>query len=307
MNPMAKSSCTGKMGILALTIVVLRPFLADCFAASLVSAPVTQPGPKPQPREPHAGTMRTQMISIREVHLEGGGELPQGQALVKKMLRAHTYSAGSLADEVSERVRLLYQNNRYVHAEVSVPEIAHVDSTTRDVTVRVNAGLQYHLKDIRITGAKAFTPIQLRGLFPLQPGDLFEMGKVRGSFEAMRRLYLTKGYINFTALPEERFDEAGRTILLVIALQEGKVFRFGPLMLSGVEPAPGVGKKVLADWNTYIGKVCDVRELEQFIHEHARLLKIKNADDFWSHVDFKTDEKHGIANVLVLFPSKGPE
>jgi outer membrane protein assembly factor BamA len=176
-----------------------------------------------------------------------------------------------------------------------------------DVTLRVNAGLQYHLKDIRFTGETAFTQIQLRGLFPLQLGDVFDMGKVRGSFDAMRRLYLTKGYVNFTATPEERFDETGRTILLVIAVQEGRAFRFGPLMLSGVEPAPGVGKKVLADWNTYIGKVCDVRELEQFIHEHALLLKIKSADSFWSHVDFKTDEKHGIAEVLLLFPTKVPE
>jgi hypothetical protein len=307
MNPMAKSNCTGKIWMLALTILVLSPFLPDCFAASVVSTPVTQPGPEPQPNEPHAGTMRPQMISIREVHLEGGGELPNVQALVKKMLRAHTYSPGSLTDEVSDRVRLLYQNNGYVHAEVSVPEIAHVDSTTMDVTLRVNAGLQYHLKDIRFTGETAFTQIQLRGLFPLQLGDVFDMGKVRGSFDAMRRLYLTKGYVNFTATPEERFDETGRTILLVIAVQEGRAFRFGPLMLSGVEPAPGVGKKVLADWNTYIGKVCDVRELEQFIHEHALLLKIKSADSFWSHVDFKTDEKHGIAEVLLLFPTKVPE
>jgi hypothetical protein len=263
-----------------------------------------QPGPDPQPNEPHAGTLRPQMISIREVHLKGGGELPDAQALMRKMLRAHTYSPSSLAVEVSNRVQLLYQNNGYLHAEVSVPETTPVDSTAMDVTLNVNAGLQYHLKDIRFAGGKAFTPIQLRGLFPLQPGDVFDVGKVRGGFDAMRRLYLTKGYVNFTAIPEERFDERGRTMLLVISVQEGKVFRFGALMLSGVEPAPGVGKKVLADWNTYIGRVFDIREVEQFIHEHVLLLKIQSTDSFWSHVDFKLDEKRGISNVLLLFPTK---
>jgi len=241
-------------------------------------------------------------ISIRRVHLVGGSELPNAQALVTRELKAHTYSLGGLA-VIAERVRFLYRNYGYLHVEVSDPITALVDSTTIDVTLRIKSGSQYRLKDIQISGVKAFALADMRRLIPLQAGDVFDVGKVRKAFEAMRRLYQTKGYINYTPIPDEVFDETDKTVLFIVKVVEGKAFRFGPLKLSGVEAAPGVGHKILADWKPYIGQGFNIEVLEHFVEEQFHLPKAKVAPFYWGHVQLETDEKEGFATILLLLPN----
>ncbi|MGB7621679.1 MAG: POTRA domain-containing protein [Terriglobia bacterium] len=240
-------------------------------------------------------------VSIRAVHLEGGGELPLAQTVVCKELRAHTYSLEWLA-EISERARSLYQNSGFVRVEVSDPDITRLDSTTIDVTLRIRAGSQYCLKEVEISGAKTLAAVELRGLFPLQAGDVFNLGKVRNAFEAIRRLYQTRGYINFTASPDQKFDETGKTILLKVEVLEGKAFRFGPLKLSGVEVAPGVGQGILTDWNPYVGQGFNIEVLERFIEEHLLIPKARVAEFYGRHVELELNEREGIATILLLLP-----
>ncbi|MBZ5552748.1 MAG: hypothetical protein LAO21_08525 [Acidobacteriia bacterium] len=242
-------------------------------------------------------------ITVRSVYLEGGSELPDAQALVTKGLRAHTY----FLVEVSEFVRQLFSDDGYLHVEVSDPITAPIDSRTVDVTLRIKAGPQYRLNEIQISGAKAIAVTELRGLFPLQGGDIYNRGKIRKAFEAMRRRYETKGYINFVPIPDEEFDETGRTILLKVKIQEGKAFRFGPLKLSGVEAAPGVGHKILADWKPYLGQGFNIELVEQFIEEHFRLPRAKVAEFYWRHVRLELNEREGIAAILLLLPNHDPE
>lgn len=45
--------------------------------------------------------------------------------------------------------------------------------------------------------------------------------------------------------------------------------------------------------------------LEHFVEEQFHLPKAKVAPFYWGHVQLETDEKEGIATVLLLLPSKG--
>jgi Surface antigen variable number repeat/POTRA domain, ShlB-type len=290
-------------GPMTFSVQVTRP------RVSSRSAPVSGQNmvPPQSSSGPHTkANLNPAKISIRSVHLEGGGELSDARALVTKELKAHTYSSGDMA-EISERVRHLYQDHGYIRVDVADPETARVNSTTIDVTLRLKSGPQYRLKDIQISGVKAFPPVDLRRLIPLQSGDVFNVGKLRNAFDAMRGLYQTKGYINFTPIPDQVFDETDKTVLFIVKIQEGKAFRFGPLKLSGVEAAPGVGHKILADWKPYIGQGFNIEALERFIEEQFRLPKAKVAAFYWRHVQLETDEREGIATVLLLLPSKGTQ
>lgn len=231
------------------------------------------------------------------------GASTNAQALVTRELKTHPYCLGGLA-VISECVRSLFRDYGYLHVEVSAPITAPVDSTTVDVTLRIKSGPQYRLKDFQISGVKAFALADMRWLFPLQAGDVFDVGKVRKAFEAMRRLYDTKGYLNFTPIPDQVFDETDKSVLFIVKVDEGKAFRFGPLKLSGVEAAPGVGHKILADWKPYIGQGFNIEVLERFVEEQFHLPRAKVAPFYWGHVQLETDEKEGVATVLLLLPSK---
>ncbi|MBZ5536602.1 MAG: hypothetical protein LAO31_11655 [Acidobacteriia bacterium] len=292
-------ACSILSGAMAFSVQVTRPPVSSRTKPASeqnMVPPQSSSGPhiksSPNPAE----------FSIRKVHLEGGSELPNAQALVTRELKAHTYSMDSLAESL-ERVRSLYQDYGYLNVKVSDPIITPVDSTTVDVTLHIRSGPQYRLKDIQISGVKAFAPVDIRRLIPLQAGDIFNVGKVRRAFETMRRLYETKGYINFVPIPDEVFDETDKSVLFIVKVQEGKAFRFGPLKLSGVEPAPSVGHKILANWKPYIGQGFNIEVLERFIEEQFHLSKAKVAPFYWEHVQLETDEKEGVATILLLLPN----
>lgn len=79
-------------------------------------------------------------------------------------------------------------------------------------------------------------PDRLRKLIQLRDGDIFLVGKVRDGLEAMKELYASNGYIDFTARPQTSVDEADQTILLTLELDAGDQYRMGVLEVLGAEP-----------------------------------------------------------------------
>jgi len=70
-----------------------------------------------------------------------------------------------------------------------------------------------------VTNVKA-----LRALFVLKDGQLFNASMIGKGLEAMRKAYGQLGYINFTAVPTPRVDDAKKLIFLNIDIDEGKPY-----------------------------------------------------------------------------------
>ena len=100
----------------------------------------------------------------------------------------------------------------------------------------------FRLAEIRIRNAKkddpklVFPRDQLRALVPIRPGEIFAVGKVRKGFEALRRLYATKGYIDFTADPITELDSTNHHIWLTIEIDEEKQFLIEKVEIFGLKP-----------------------------------------------------------------------
>ena len=136
------------------------------------------------------------------------------------------------------------------------------------VTVKVKQGTQYRLGEIHIQKATIFPSTRLRNLFSLRRGEIFNVGKIVEGLEDLRKLYETKGYVNFAAVPEESIDESRRTIDLVVDVDEGKPYNFGKLYLDGVEPYAGAGQALLNSWKTLEGKRYNSLELQHWLLAH---------------------------------------
>jgi len=152
---------------------------------------------------------------------------------------ARTYDATKL-DEDTERVRNEYQNRGYFKVIVNQPKAeihdtghtgAHIPllqgkaGKAVDITMPIEEGDRYTLGGISFKNNKAVGNTKaLRAIFPIKDGEVFSKEKVAKGLENLRKAYGEQGYINFTSIPETRFDDEKKLIFLDIDVDEGKQF-----------------------------------------------------------------------------------
>jgi len=161
-------------------------------------------------------------------------------------LFARTYDEAKL-EEDTERVRQALRDRGYFKASVDQPE-THIRNqggisifTLRprkgkvmDITMPIEEGERYRLGGITFTGNKAVSNAKaLRALFKLKDGDIFNSTLIGKGLENMRKAYGTLGYINFTAVPTPRIDEAKKLVFLNIDIDEGKPYYISRIEFRG--------------------------------------------------------------------------
>ena len=153
---------------------------------------------------------------------------------------ARTYDATKLSED-TERVRNEYQNRGYFkmniagepktqihdtgHAGAHIPLLQGGAGKSVDITMTIDEGERYTLGGITFKNNKAVQNVKaLRTIFPIKDGDIFSKEKVGKGLEQLRKAYGELGYINFTPVPETRFDDEKKLIFLDIDVDEGKQF-----------------------------------------------------------------------------------
>ena len=168
-------------------------------------------------------------------------------SLILENLFARTYDATKLGED-AERVRFAFQDRGYFKAIVEDPKTKMRDvngvawyfpfvarhGKVVDITVPVEEGDRYKLKEITFTGNKALTnTAALRRLFKTKDGDWFNRTEVSKGLDDLRKAYSTLGYINETNIPNTEIDEEHKTITLKIDVDEGKQFFVRRIEFSG--------------------------------------------------------------------------
>ena len=179
-------------------------------------------------------------ISSRELQSAMKNLKPIGipHSIFLENLFARTYDSTKLQED-AERVRYYYQTKGYFKALVGDPKTQIHDTSgvkwyfpfksspgkAVDITIPVEEGQRYRLKEITFSGNKAVkNTVQLRALFKIKDGDIFDTEAIRKGLESLRKAYAALGYINFTPVPNTDPDDEKRTISLRIDLDEGKQF-----------------------------------------------------------------------------------
>jgi outer membrane protein insertion porin family len=169
-----------------------------------------------------------------------------------------TYYDLKLADDIT-RIRMLYAEHGYVRANVldpiveTKPEIVYrtlpfikppfpfgipipfwrkkVDRFF--ITIKIEENDQYRVGDVKITGAKEFTEDQIKSVLSLSPGEVFNESLLRKGFDNLKKLYGSRGYINFTPVPVQDFDEGKKLVNLAINIDEDRQFYVSRIAFSG--------------------------------------------------------------------------
>jgi len=159
---------------------------------------------------------------------------------------ARTYDASKL-EEDTERVRRALQDKGYFRAGVDTPT-THIRNegglsffTFRprtgkriDIRMPIDEGERYRLGGVTFTGNTHVQNVKaLRAQFPTKDGEWFNATAVGKGLDNLRKAYGSLGYINFTAVPTPRPDEAKHEVFLDIDIDEGKAFTVSRIEFQG--------------------------------------------------------------------------
>jgi outer membrane protein insertion porin family len=213
----------------------------------------------------------------------------------------NTYTGNQPGEEIAERARYLLQQDGYFKAKVSLADqfVSSTQSTVA-VTLGISEGQQYSLKEIDFSSNGVFRAQQLRGQFEIGNGEIFDVEKIRRGLERLRRLYASRGYINFAPVPNTDADDENRVVTLRIDCDEGKQFHYGKLIVLGNELHLGDSERILKTWRFNEGDVYNGDEVEKFWSDISPYLPPE-----WplnQHLEIRQNVSTATADLTVLLP-----
>jgi len=232
---------------------------------------------------------------------------------------ARTYDATKL-DEDTERVRQEFQNRGYFkvvveqaktnihdtgHQGFHIPLLQKGPGKAVDITLPIQEGDLYHLGGITFKGNKAIpNSAALRTLFPIKDGDVFDRSKIGKGLEALSKAYGQYGYINFTSVPETRFEEDKKLIYIDIDVDEGKQFYVRRIEFQGNTTTRDkvIRREILLEE----GQVYNQRLWElslQRLNQLGFFDQLKPEDP--SNTERHLDEQNGTVDLLLKVREKG--
>lgn len=223
----------------------------------------------------------SQQIVVRTVILNGVTQLsPSEQEQVIREIQK-PYGIFSFS-HINDSLREALQARGFYRAAVAQPTVTVVSGSqlngTVDVVFDVSEGQRYRLKEVSFTNNQAFSPEELRSTIPLSDGDVFSTADARRGFGALRKLYVSHGYIDFTPYPELVVDEQAALVTMNINVSEGVPFHVGTLTFDGDASTPETAAKLRQAWKGYQGRVYSDDLMPKFVRENANVLPRNETD-----------------------------
>ncbi len=255
--------------------------------------------------------LRTAMKNLKPIGIP--------RSIFLESLFAKTYDATKLNEDV-ERVRAEYQNRGYFKVLVDEPKTdihdtghtgPHVPLFQKgagksvDITMPIEEGERYHLGTITFKNNKALSnSAALRSLFPMKDGDIFSREKIAKGLENLRKAYTEFGYINFTSVPDTKFDDEKKIVNLEIDVDEGKQFYVRRIEFQGNTTTRDkvIRREVaLEEGNVYNSRMWELSLLR--LNQLGYFDQLKPDDP--NTTDRKLDEKNGTVDLTLKVKEKG--
>jgi len=256
-------------------------------------------------------TLRAAMKNLKPIGIP--------RSIFLEALFAKTYDATKLNEDV-ERVRAEFQNRGYFkvlvddpktdihdtgHTGFHVPLLQKGLGKSVDVTIPIDEGDRYRLGSVTFTNNKAVADQRaLRGLFPIKDGEVFSREKVAKGLQNLTKAYGELGYINFTPIPDTKFDDEKKLINLIIDVDEGKQFFVRRIEFQGnTTTRDKVIRREIAleEGQIYNSRLWELSLLR--LNQLGYFEQLKPDDP--NTTDTKRDEKAGTVDLTLKVKEKG--
>lgn len=257
------------------------------------------------PIEAFIFTVTAADIRIRNVEFTGAGsaELPLLQASAKK-LQGQDYLRSILRIQADKNFLPVYLERGYLKAAFAdvLAKVAQEGppETTVDVTFPVDPGRQYNLREIQWSGNTVFPAEKLQPLIQVQAGQPANAVQLGKDFEAVNKLYGTRGYMAAGVQPQPQMDDTQSTVTYQLQVHEGDVYKMGDLDIQGLDKRTTV--RLFDDWKLLGGDVYDCSYPKRFLNESANPLV--PLGDWNVGIHESLNEKEKTVDVTLRFDPK---
>jgi hypothetical protein len=276
--------------------------LEKCLPYPTLAQEIREREPAPREHKVRVHVMRAEFDS-------NDGVPPDAQDEISAELQSDVFEPNAdspylkdLANEIAEvRGREAFRNRGYFKATATA-ELIPLQTEGPDISVvvaiRATLGPQYRTGDIRIESADPDSPLTippelLRGLIPLQRGDLFSVERIRTGMQNLALAYGREGYVDMTPVPDTTVDDAHGTIDLLVRIDQQVPYRVGSIEFLGVN---AVTQAKLMESLPKPGEIFDSTKLDEFFKVNQTILSPDASKD-----DVILERDNKMKTVRILF------
>ncbi len=256
-------------------------------------------------------------VHVIRVDFDSNDDIPaDAQDEISAELQSHVFKPDAdsaflkdLANEIAEvGVRGALRDRGYFKATATAKlTTLQTEGADISVVVAISAalGLQYRTGNVRIETADSGYPLMvspevLRGLVPLQRGELFNVERVRAGMQNLALAYGREGYVDMTPEPDIEIDNDRRTIDLVLKIDQQVQYRVGSIEFPGVN---AVTREKLVESLPKPGAIFDRTKLDEFFKVNRTILPSDVSRD---DVSVRRDPKSKTVAILFDFRTCPP-
>jgi len=232
-------------------VEALRKLYAqEGFPVAQVSYEIVNPQKDGEPAEVSIKINEGARQAIRRVNFVGNSHVPARRLVqlmqtkrrapwpLYKWPMSYLYSKGLLEEEAFnddlERIKGYYASLGYVDMKVSnIERSASKDGTQIDITISLDEGGTYQVGGITIEGNKIYDTDELQRVLTMGPDAIYSPVTLQGDINAIRGMYLSKGYTDVEVVPEKRLNPETGKIDVGYAIREYEPYYIGRIDIQG--------------------------------------------------------------------------
>jgi outer membrane protein assembly factor BamA len=163
-----------------------------------------------------------------------------------------------------EQVRPVYLAHAFLQVHFDSPEAKFANGAV-DVVAHIEPGPAFTWGGVTWTGNSAVGVLDLDTTIPLHAGDPANGMKIEAGWDAVRELYMRRGYLDVDLKPVPKFDASAGKVSYSVAVTEGPQYHMGKLVLSGL--SIDGESRARAAWKIPPGAVFDEGQYENFLSD----------------------------------------
>jgi outer membrane protein assembly factor BamA len=224
-------------------------------------------------------------------------------------IQGKTYSRMTVDLFLAEQVKPLYLQQGFLRAKLGPPEIRLSGNPNQrlpdqiPVFVPVTPGIAYKWKGAQWSGNALLSVFTMSQLLGMKPGDIANGMAIQAALERIQEAYGHLGYLDAKVESEADFDDQAQTVWYRITIHEGRLYKFGKLVLTGISPSGE--KRLRAAWPILSGDVFDKTKFEDIllklqVHREQIFVDLPIHYESVGHW-LQTDPETGNVDVLLDF------
>src|ERR1700724_1291729 len=224
-------------------------------------------------------------------------------------VQGKTYSRMVIDLFLAEQVKPIYLQKGFLRAKLGPPEIRLSGNPNQKlpdhipVFVPITPGPAYRWKSAQWTGNAALSGFTMNALIGIKDGDVANGMAIEAAWARVQEEYGHRGYLDVKVEPIAEYDDQAHTVSYRINISEGRVYKFGKLVLTGMSPAGE--KRLRAAWPILTGDVFDKTKYEDIllklqVHKEQIFVDLPVHYESMGHW-LQTDPETGMVHVLLDF------